>query len=146
MTTCPQSDAAANSPNSNEELYKLAARLERENCKLKEELEINTQEIDSYGVEGHNDKDVPPRGRRKAMNTPQSPPELSSSALVRKVLKTCAEAGVEKVVAADHYGMIFLLSNGPEQIGGIVYRDDALKYHEMKTLASEVNAALLPNV
>jgi hypothetical protein len=54
MTTCPQSDAAANGPNAKEELYKLAAKLERENCKLKEELEINTQEIDSYGVEGSN--------------------------------------------------------------------------------------------
>ncbi len=41
--------------------------------------------------------------------------------------------------------MILLLSNGPDQIGGIVYRDDALKYSDMKTLASEVNAALLPN-
>jgi len=68
-----------------------------------------------------------------------------SSAIVRQVLETCAAAGVEKVIAADHYGMIFLLSNGPEQIGGIVYRADDLKYSGMKTLASEVNAALLPN-
>jgi hypothetical protein len=68
-----------------------------------------------------------------------------SSAIVRQVLETCAAAGVEKVIAADHHGMIFLLSNGPEQIGGIVYRDDDLKYSGMKTLASEVNAALLPN-
>jgi hypothetical protein len=65
--------------------------------------------------------------------------------LVRQVLETCDQAGVERVVAADHHGMIFLLSNGPEQIGGIVYRDDALKYSGAKTLASEVNAALLPN-
>lgn len=54
MTTCPQSDAASNGPNAKEELYKLAARLERENYRLKEELETNTQEIDSYGVEGSN--------------------------------------------------------------------------------------------
>lgn len=52
---------------------------------------------------------------------------------------------MERVVAADHYGMIFLLADGPEQVGGIVYRDDALKYSGMKTLAGAVNAALLPN-
>jgi len=75
----------------------------------------------------------------------KSAPAVVSSAIVRQVLVTCAEAGVERVVAADHHGMIFLLSNGPEQIGGVVYRDDALKYSGMKTLASEVNAALLTN-
>jgi len=68
-----------------------------------------------------------------------------STGLVRQVLETCAQAGVGSVVAADHHGMIFLLSKGPEQIGRIVYRDDARKYSGMKTLASEVNAALVPN-
>lgn len=77
--------------------------------------------------------------------TTTSAPKVGSSAIVRQVLETCAAAGVEKVIAAEHHGMIFLLSNGPEQIGGIVYRDDTLKYSGMKTLASEVNAALLPN-
>lgn len=66
--------------------------------------------------------------------------------ILRHLLETCAAAGVESVIAADHHGMIFLLSNGPEQIGGIVHRDDSLKYTGMKTLASEVNAALLPHV
>jgi len=78
-------------------------------------------------------------------NTTDEHRAVVSSGLVRQVLETCAAAGVGKVVAADHHGMIFLLSCGPEQIGGIVYRDDALKYTGMKTLASEVNAALLPN-
>jgi hypothetical protein len=52
---------------------------------------------------------------------------------------------VGRVVAADHYGMIFLLSDGPEQRGGVVYRNDALKCSGMKDLASDVNAALLRN-
>ena len=81
----------------------------------------------------------------KCFDAKHSAVAVVSSALVRQILETCEAAGVEKVVAADHHGMIFLLSNGPEQIGGIVYRDDALKYNGMKTLASEVNAALLPN-
>jgi hypothetical protein len=61
---------------------------------------------------------------------------------VSQVLVTCEQAGVGKVIAADHHGMIFLLSDGPDQIGGIVYRDDTLKYSDMKSLAGEVNAAL----
>jgi hypothetical protein len=81
----------------------------------------------------------------KCFDAKHGAPAVVSSALVRQILETCAAAGVEKVIAADHHGMIFLLSNGPDQIGGIVYRDDALKYSGMKTLASEVNAALLPN-
>jgi hypothetical protein len=63
--------------------------------------------------------------------------------LVQQILETCAAAGVEKVMAADHHGMIFLLSKGPEQIGGIVYRDDALKYSDMTALASAVNDTFL---
>ena len=62
--------------------------------------------------------------------------------VVEEILETCAAAGVREVVAADHHGLIFLLSNGPEQRGGIVYRDDLLKGEGIDELARPVNAAL----
>lgn len=62
--------------------------------------------------------------------------------VVEEILETCAAAGVREVVAADHHGLIFLLSNGPEQIGGIVHRDDSLKGGGIDELAKAVNAAL----
>jgi hypothetical protein len=62
--------------------------------------------------------------------------------IVDKILETCLAAGVSEVVAANHHGLIFLLSNGPEQRGGIVYRDDSLKGEGIDELARAVNAAL----
>lgn len=36
----------------------------------------------------------------------------------QKILERCEQAGVKKVIPANHHGMIFLLSDGPEQRGG----------------------------
>jgi len=61
---------------------------------------------------------------------------------IQKITERCVAAGVERVIAADHYRMMFLLSCGPLNNGGITYRDDSLTITELRALAGDVNAAL----
>jgi len=61
---------------------------------------------------------------------------------IQRIAERCVAAGVERVIAADHYRMMFLLSCGPHNNGGIAYRDDSLTIAEMRILASDVNTAL----
>ncbi len=64
----------------------------------------------------------------------------------RGVVKVCHKAGVNRVIPAIHHGCLhFLLSEGPENIGGIVFRDDTYDYDALKELADEVNEMLQQN-
>lgn len=74
-------------------------------------------------------------------NKPDNNPGISEAAT--GAVKVCRRAGVEKVMAAIHHGCLhFLLSCGPENGGGIVFRDDSYSYEQLKELADEVNGVL----
>jgi hypothetical protein len=62
--------------------------------------------------------------------------------MIPRICETCKRAGVSQVMSAEHHGMTFLLSAGPEQVGGIVYRNDEMSNSEIKELAMSVNAEL----
>ncbi len=71
--------------------------------------------------------------------------DSAGSDAVRGTIKVCRKAGVTKVIAADHHGMHFLLSDGGQQLGGIVFRDDRMTYPELGWLARQVNIELSEN-
>jgi hypothetical protein len=73
-------------------------------------------------------------------------PPASCSALATVVLEA-SNRGITKVMASTQYSMGFLLvvKGAPNDIGGIIWRDDAMTHDQLKELADAVNAELSPN-
>jgi len=75
-----------------------------------------------------------------------SKPTGSVSDAARGAVEVCNKTGVNRVIPAIHHGCLrFLLSEGPENVGGIVFRDDTYNYDALKKLADEVNEILTRN-
>lgn len=66
--------------------------------------------------------------------------EMTVGDLVAKARKS----GAESVVASEQYGMHFLLvaTGHPANRGGILHRDDAMPFDDLRRLAESINQLL----